>query len=231
MSNFINLETNESSKKRKLEENIIPPKKYKIHHISQEEINSMQNDSLLSGTLVEYVTQKLIEPYKEHQMVSAALSAYLSKFENEESDFGYLSKRIFELSAIDWNKKGFVFIPWNLSESQHWVLIVIDLKINKIYFFDSLGKNYFYQEVAIKIKYWLALSVVDAPSRIKNCEIINCTKNKIHQKFGQSCGAFVCFYVELLTRNLTIQQILNHKKSNSDDIISYRYQMYLRIKN
>jgi Ulp1 family protease len=231
MSNFTKSKPQEESKKRKLNENSIPSKKFKNHHISQEEINSMQNDSLLSGTLVEYVTQKLVEPYKEHQVVSSALSAYLSKFENEESDFGYLSKRIFELSAIDWNKKGFVFIPWNLPESQHWVLIVIDLKINKIYFFDSLGKHYFYQEVAIKIKYWLTLSVVDAPSRIKDCEIINCTKYKIHQKFGQSCGAFICFYVELLTRNLTIQQILNHKKLNSEDIMSYRYQMYLRIKN
>eukprot|EP01080_Neovahlkampfia_damariscottae_P003697 gene3697-6511_t len=210
--NLIEEKKQETTKKRKIEEEKKKNKKKKFiekvkHHIEPQEINLMQNDNLLSGTLVEYVIFKLTEKYNEHQTISVALSPYIKQFQNEQSDIGYLMKRIFELSSIDWNKKGLVIIPWNLERSQHWTLVVIDLSKELIYFFDSLSMNHFYEEVSKKIRLWLNLSFLDIPEKVTKFEILNCTKNKIHQKFGQSCGAFICFYVELLTRNLTINQI------------------------
>lgn len=187
------------------------------------------NDVNINGTIVELSVKYLIKN-RPHQMIPTDLNEYLVSFHtNEDINHGYTLQKIFEYSSIDWNRKGFVFFPWNIKKIPHWALIAIDLVNNQLLFFDSLGMMENYLEVSVYIKNWLNLSILDVPKRINTLNMIHCTIGMQHQKEGNSCGAYILFYLELLSRGVPYQEIIKHNACNDDFILFYRRELYFRL--
>jgi hypothetical protein len=108
-----------------------------------------------------------------------------------------------------------------LAEDEHWILIAFEKaqdesSKDRALLFDSLNRKKYFVDAQQKLEDLQLLPYV--PQWIKDCPLINVTSvkdTKRHQHDGKnvlvhSCGAWVCLYMELLTKNVSIEFIVNY---------------------
>lgn len=204
-------------------------KKKKVSIYNEIDKTVFLRDENINGTLIELSFNYLIKN-RPHQLIKNDLNEHVvALYSTENKNHAYTINKIFEFSSINWKQKGFIFIPWNLKNKDHWTLVAIDIVKEQVLFFDSLGSLDNFLQVSVYIHNWLNLSMVEAPKRIKEGEMINCCKGRRHQREGFSCGAYVIFYAELLSRGVPFEKIVQHPSCNDDVILFYRKELFLRL--
>ncbi|KAL0483134.1 hypothetical protein AKO1_014798 [Acrasis kona] len=133
----------------------------------------------------------------------------------EQNGLGNLKYMQDQLSLI--GHKKYTFWPV-LSRDEHWVLIVFEKneKGNRALFFDSLNRKQYYKDTLEKLEKLQQLSTV--PEWVKNCKLENVTNihdKKCHQHDGRnvpihSCGAWVCLYMELLSNDINVSDMIKY---------------------
>ena len=112
-----------------------------------------------------------------------------------------------------------------MAEDEHWILITFekshDGKQDRVLLFYSLNRKKYFTDAQKKLEELRLLPY--APEWIRELTLQNVTAvkdTKRHQHDGKnvdvhSCGAWVCLYMELLTKNVPVTFIVNYLNSIS----------------
>jgi Ulp1 family protease len=210
----------------------IPKQKLKLgntnpHSLSNTDLDSLKKGEKISNSTINASFDYICYKTKSQYFKTQVLEYVTSLLEGKSNDVGYVLSKMFEYGSIDWKRKGFVFIPW--IQHDHWTLIAVDLRKGLILFFDSMGNDEtFFQQIQ-QWKTWFSIEMMGLPKEILTYRVINCTKQRQHQVEGLSCGAFVCFYAELLSRGVPYEIIRDHPRCNPNDMLFYRHELTNRI--
>lgn len=195
--------------------------------ITLDDLICLRSDSNINNNVIDEAFRYLLSG-TNHQWVSTCVIEYLNTFlEQDPQDLVYIMQKLFEYSSIDWKRRGYVFIPW--VEKSHWTLTVVDLSKSEVLFFDSMGSEDTFYHRMVKWKQWFSLELVGAPKDILKWKVTHVTKYVVHQTHGLSCGCFITYYAELLSRNVPWTKIPGHPRCNGFGMMVYRKELFLRL--
>ena len=94
----------------------------------------------------------------------------------------------------DLTQTRYTFALYNPS-GRHWILIVLDVKLNKISILDPLSKCYLKENKYHKLCARVGLELFHRKFNKTNIKIVTSTEHVLQQD-SNNCGVFICYYAK-----------------------------------
>ena len=118
-----------------------------------------------------------------------------------------------------------VMVPYNIGQ-YHWALVVVNFKLARFEYYDSLGSSPDQAQKRIQIvkrMFDLEAALKQKPFNFSNPNYIPSLQEIPEQRNGYDCGAFICTYADCLAQDLKLD-------FTQDNIPNFRLKMVRDIR-
>ena len=118
-----------------------------------------------------------------------------------------------------------VMVPYNIDQN-HWALVVVNFKLARFEYYDSLGSSPDQAQKRIQIvnrMFELEAALKQKPFNFSNPNYIPSLQEIPEQRNGYDCGAFICTYADCLAQDLKLD-------FTQDNIPNFRLKMVRDIR-